>query len=73
MSGECGVDGVDGLDAVVAAGDQVGADAAVAGEGSRGMPVARDCLMAFRPFDVRWPFFSFRFNGAFIQEIYLWK
>jgi hypothetical protein len=45
------VDGVDGLDAVVAAGRQVGADAAVAGEGCQGMPVARDRLMAFRSFD----------------------
>ncbi len=44
-----GEGGVDGPDAVVAAGDQVGAQAAAAGEGGQGMPVAGDRLMPALP------------------------
>jgi len=53
MSGERGVDGVDGPDAVVAAGDQVGAHAAVAGQGSQRVPVPGDGLVPFASFDAR--------------------
>jgi len=51
MSGERGVDGVDGPDAVVAAGDQVGAHAAVAGQGSQRVPVPGDGLVPFWSLD----------------------
>ena len=44
------MDGVDGT--VVAAGaDEVGADAAVPGEGGQGVPVAGDDLVSFRAFE----------------------
>jgi hypothetical protein len=41
------VDGVDGANAVAAGADEVGADAAVSGEGGQGVPVAGDSLMSF--------------------------
>jgi hypothetical protein len=45
------MDGVDGADVVVAGADQVGADAAVVGEGGQRGPVAGDGLMSFRAFE----------------------
>ena len=45
------MDGVDGADAVVAGAGEVGADAAVVGEGGQRVPVAGDGLMSFRCFE----------------------
>ena len=48
VAGEGVVDGVDGADAVVASADEVGADAAVVGEGGQCVPVAGDGLGLLR-------------------------
>jgi hypothetical protein len=45
------VDGIDGVHTVVAGADEVGADAAVVGQGSQGVPVAGDGLMSFGVFE----------------------
>lgn len=50
VAGECVVDGVDGADAVVAGADEVGATAAVVGEGGESVPSSR------RQLDVVWGF-----------------
>ena len=42
------MDGVDGVDAVVAGGDEVGADAAEPAEGEGAVPVAGHFLVQFR-------------------------
>jgi hypothetical protein len=47
---ECGVDGVDRAQAVAAGADEVGAQAAVAGLGGQGVPVAGDLLVEFGVF-----------------------
>jgi len=51
VAGEGVVDGVDGANAVAAGADEVGADAAVSGEGGQGVPVAEDSLMSFGAFE----------------------
>ncbi len=45
------MDGVDGANAVVAGADQIGAAAAVGGEGGQCVPVAGDDLMSFGAFE----------------------
>ena len=42
------MDGIDGVDAVVADDDEVGADPAEPAQGDGGVPVARDLLVQFR-------------------------
>src|SRR5947209_14282122 len=48
---EGGVDGVDRGDVVAAGADEVGADAAVSGEGGQRVPVAGDGLVSFGAFE----------------------
>jgi hypothetical protein len=45
------VDGVDGANAVVVGAEEVGADAAVSGEGGECVPVAGDGWMSFGAFE----------------------
>jgi hypothetical protein len=51
VAGEGAVDGVDGANAVAVGAEEVGADAAVSGEGGEGVPVAGDGLMSFGAFE----------------------